>query len=134
MKVTQEMVHAAIKEAVHQGLLPKFAQGEAEYLKMHNQIQAVLQAALIAQKRVEPGWVPVTEALLNAQEPWLYEPMWIALKGGRVVTGRYEWRQGRNPDRFYADGAGDYWAYDASHVAPFTAPASPEKTLTAEPA
>jgi len=48
MEVTQEMVHAAMKEAVAQGLLPKFAHGEDEYLKMHNQIQAVLQAALSA--------------------------------------------------------------------------------------
>ncbi len=48
MEVTQEMVHAAIKEAVAQGLLPKFAQGEDDYLKMHNQIQAVLKAALAA--------------------------------------------------------------------------------------
>jgi len=48
MEVTQEMVHAAMKEAVAQGLLPKVAHGEDEYLKMHNQIQAVLQAALSA--------------------------------------------------------------------------------------
>jgi len=48
MEVTQEMVYAAIKEAVAQGLLPKFAQGEDAYLKMHDQIQAVLQAALAA--------------------------------------------------------------------------------------
>jgi len=46
MEVTQAMVHAAIKEAVAQGLLPKYAQGEDAYLKMHNQIQAVLKAAL----------------------------------------------------------------------------------------
>ena len=81
---------------------------------------------LAAVRSVEPAWVPVTEALLNSQEPWLYEPMWIALKGGRVVVGRYEWRQGRNPDRFYSDGSGDHWAYEASHVAKFSVPKSPE--------
>ncbi len=48
MEVTQAMLHAAIKEAVAQGLLPKYAQGEDAYLKMHNQIQAVLKAALAA--------------------------------------------------------------------------------------
>ena len=37
-----------VKEAVAQGLLPKYAQGEDAYLKMHNQIQAVLKAALAA--------------------------------------------------------------------------------------
>jgi len=46
MEFTQEMVHAAIKEAVAQGLMPKFAQGEDAYLKIHNQIEAVLKAAL----------------------------------------------------------------------------------------
>jgi hypothetical protein len=48
MDVTQEMVHAAVKEAVAQGLLPNFAQGEEDYLKMHNQMQAILKAALAA--------------------------------------------------------------------------------------
>lgn len=48
MELTQDMVHAAVKEAVAQGLLPKFAQGESDYLKMHTQIEAVLKAALAA--------------------------------------------------------------------------------------
>lgn len=48
MEVTPEMVHAAIKEAVANGLLPKSAQGESEYLRMHDQIEAVLKAALAA--------------------------------------------------------------------------------------
>jgi hypothetical protein len=74
------------------------------------------------------AWVPVTETLLNEQHPWLYKTMWIAMKDGRVLTGRYEWRQGRNPDRFYPDGAGDEWAYDASHVMPLQAPAHPSTT------
>lgn len=47
MKVTQEMVHAAVKEAVAQGLLPPVAHGEAAYLKMHDQIHAVLTAAFV---------------------------------------------------------------------------------------
>lgn len=51
MEVTEEMVHAGIKEAVANGLLPKSAQGEREYLKMHNQIEAVLKAALAAKRR-----------------------------------------------------------------------------------
>ncbi|MFN9474665.1 hypothetical protein [Acidovorax sp.] len=45
---SQRMVHAAVREAVSQGLLPKSAHGESEYLKMHNQIEAVLKAALDA--------------------------------------------------------------------------------------
>jgi hypothetical protein len=78
---------------------------------------------------VQPvAWVPVTETLLHEQHAWLYETMWIAMKDGRVLKGRYEWRQGRKPDRFYSDGAGDEWAYAASHVMPLQAPAHPSTT------
>jgi hypothetical protein len=84
---------------------------------------------------VQPvAWVPVTETLLHEQHAWLYETMWIAMKDGRVLKGRYEWRQGRKPDRFYSDGAGDEWAYDASHVMPLQAPAHPSTTPPAQPA
>ena len=88
-----------------------------------------MEAQRLAQPEQEPvEWVPVTETLLHEQHSWLYKTMWIAMKDGRVLRGRYEWRQGRNPDRFYADGAGDEWAYDASHVMPSQAPAHPSTT------
>jgi len=48
MELTQEMVFAAIREGVAQGLLPKTAQGEDAYLKIHEQVAAVLRAALAA--------------------------------------------------------------------------------------
>jgi hypothetical protein len=48
MELTQEMVYAAIKEAVAQKLIPKYVVGEDHYLKIHNQIEAVLRAALAA--------------------------------------------------------------------------------------
>ena len=69
-------------------------------------------------------WVPVTQKLLNEQHPWLYQPMWIAMKGGVVVQGYYEWRQGRNPDRFITD-LGDEWAFNADFVMPITKPTPP---------
>ena len=71
-------------------------------------------------------WAPVTQALLNEQHPWLYEPMWIAMKDGRVLTGHYQWCQGRYPDQFVCDGAGNEWALDASHVMPLIKPAHPD--------
>ena len=71
-----------------------------------------------------PRWEPVTQELLNQQHPWLYEPMWIAMKGGTVLQGIYEWRQGRNPDRFITDG-GDDWAFDAAYVMPIVQPKPP---------
>lgn len=73
-----------------------------------------------------PRWVPVTQELLNNQHPWLYEPMWLATKGGTVLQGYYEWRQGWNPDRFVADGF-DHWAFDFAYVMPIVKPAPPDK-------
>jgi hypothetical protein len=78
------------------------------------------------------AWVPVTKELLQAQHPWLYKPMWIAMKDGSILMGRYEWRQGRNPDRFLSDGV-DEWAYDASHVMPLLVPAHPSTTPPSQP-
>lgn len=72
------------------------------------------------------AWVPVTQALLNEQHDWLYRPMWIARKDGTVLTGHYEWRQGRNPDRFYTEAGGDEWAFDATHVMPIVPPTAPK--------
>lgn len=92
-----------------------------------------VQRKPLTDERIEAVWVPVTEALLNEQHPWLYKTMWIAMKDGRVLKGRYEWRQGRNPDRLYSDGPGDEWAYDASYVMPLQAPAHPNTTQTAAP-
>lgn len=71
------------------------------------------------------AWVPVTQELLESQEPWLYTPCWLALNGGSVLQGYYEWRQGRNPDRFCTNGGGDLWAFDVSHVMPIKPPAHP---------
>ena len=75
-------------------------------------------------KPLTDEWVPVTEKLLNEQHPWLYQPMWIVMKGAVVVQGYYEWRQGRNPDRFITD-LGDEWAFNADFVMPITKPTPP---------
>lgn len=74
--------------------------------------------------RLTDEWVPVTQSLLNEQHPWLYQPMWIAMKGGVVVQGYYAWRQGRNPDRFITD-LGDEWAFNADCVMPMVKPTPP---------
>lgn len=75
----------------------------------------------------EPKWIPVTQELLNEQHEWLHKPMWIALKNGPVIIGKYEWRQGWNPDRFVGEEYGDLWAFEASHVMELTPPTRPEK-------
>jgi hypothetical protein len=81
---------------------------------------APLYAAPAAPAPVQ--WVPVTEALFTSQADWLYEPMWIALKDGRVTTGVYEWRQGRGPDRLIGPEVGDEWAFNATHLMPLKKP------------
>ena len=77
-----------------------------------------------AARQVTDDWVPVTQALLNAQHDWLYRPMWIALKSGVIAQGFYEWRQGGKPDRFITD-LGDEWAFNADYVMPITKPIPP---------
>lgn len=47
MQITDEMVQAAVKKAVEQGLIPKHCDTET-YLKNYNAIKAVLQSALDA--------------------------------------------------------------------------------------
>ena len=74
---------------------------------------------------VPANWVPITQDLLDAQEPWLYKPCWLALKSGVVEQGVYEWRQGRNPDRFRTLDGGDIWALDAAYAMPMEAPKHP---------
>ncbi len=46
--VTQEMVFAAIREGVAQGLLPEKVQGEAAYLRVHEQVHAMLAEGMKA--------------------------------------------------------------------------------------
>lgn len=45
MEITDEMLQAAMKEAVKQGLVPKYAAGEDEYLKHWQAVEAVVRAA-----------------------------------------------------------------------------------------
>jgi hypothetical protein len=45
MNVTEEMLQAAMKEAVKQGLVPKYAISEDEYVKQWKAVEAVLRAA-----------------------------------------------------------------------------------------
>lgn len=79
-----------------------------------------------------PEWIPVTQELLNAQHPWLYKPMWIAMKGGVVVQGYYEWRQGQKPDRFITD-LGNEWALNADYVMPIVKPEPPAQGIKDQP-
>ena len=96
------------------------------YTRQQPAVDTLAQA--LEQAKREPltnVWVPVTQALLNEQQPWMYEPIWIALKNGKVVQGYYEWRQGQKPDRFITDN-GDEWALDADYVMPISKPAPPQ--------
>ena len=80
---------------------------------------------VIAPAAPAPAWVEVTPDLLAEQHPWLYSPMWVALKSGRVCMATYEWRQGRNPDRLVGPDIGDEWAFNATHVMPVNPPEAP---------
>jgi hypothetical protein len=80
----------------------------------------------LAEQPAQRTWMPITKELLNEQHPWLYQPMWIAMKDGTVIQGYYEWRQGRNPDRFRT-GMRDEWAFDAAYVMPIVKPTHPDK-------
>lgn len=75
----------------------------------------------------QPEWVPVTQELLNAQHPWLYKDMWIAMKDGGLMTGHYKWMQGRYPDRFVIGSNTHVWAFEATHVMPMNQPKHPNK-------
>lgn len=72
-------------------------------------------------------WVPVTKELLAAQHPWLYEEMWLAMKDGSLMTGHYQWMQGRYPDRFIVGDCASLWAFEATHVMPMNRPEHPSK-------
>ena len=57
MDVTDEMIHAAVGEAVKQTLIAKSASGEAEYLKNYEKIREVLTAGVLAiPERVPYAW------------------------------------------------------------------------------
>lgn len=57
MAVTDKALYAAVKEAVAQGLLPAMAVGMTEYLKNHDRIKAVLEAAAKADEdRLPYAW------------------------------------------------------------------------------
>lgn len=91
-------------------------------------LEHFVHQAIAAHERVQgvPGWVPITKALLASQEPWLYEPCWLATKNGtHIDQGVYEWRQGQNPDRFRTPEGDDIWAFDVDYVMPARKPLPP---------
>lgn len=87
--------------------------------------QPATEESSAVQPVAQPVWLPVTKELLAYQPPWIYKPMWIAMKHGeRLIQGYYEWQQGRYPDRFLTD-IGNVWAFDATHVMPIVQPEPP---------
>ena len=90
-------------------------------------INPVKEVVRVAYSQLTPvdlaEWVPITAELLNATD--YDQVLWIACKDGSVVSGKYEWRQGHNPDRFIETGSGDMWAYDATHIKLFLKPTHP---------
>jgi len=102
---------------------------EVESVALWNR-RAAIEANTLA---VPDGWSPVTQELLDSQEPWLYKPCWLAIPSGGVLQGYYEWRQGRKPDRFYTNDGGDLWALDVLYVMPINPPASPSAAPQPQP-
>lgn len=90
-------------------------------------INPVKEVVRVAYSQLTPielaQWVPITEELLSATD--YDQVLWIACKDGSVVSGKYKWRQGHNPDRFIETGCGDMWAYDATHIKLFLKPGHP---------
>ncbi len=70
-------------------------------------------------------WVKVTEPLLLNQPEWLYGPLWIC-NNGYVLSGKYKWRQGRNPDRFDCDDGQDISALNNCYIRPLIKPKPPK--------
>ena len=68
------------------------------------------------------NWIKVTEALLAEQPDWLYKPLWVS-RDGVVESGRYEWREGRFPDRLVCINC-DLHALEC-HITPMVKPAPP---------
>jgi hypothetical protein len=57
MAVTSKALYAGVRAAVEQGLVPRLANGEAEYLQHHDRVKAVLEAADKAgEERVPYAW------------------------------------------------------------------------------
>jgi hypothetical protein len=67
MDVTDEMLQAAVGEAVKQKLLAKSARGEAEYLDNYERIRAVLTAGMLAL----PERVPYAWEIRQGARTWL---------------------------------------------------------------
>jgi hypothetical protein len=53
---------------------------------------------------VQHNWIKLTNETVGKQEPWLYGELWVEWNGEVHAGGRYEWRQGSNPDRIYVGG------------------------------
>lgn len=81
--------------------------------------------SLEAQQVAVPAWVPMTVELLNSQEPWLYQPIWIAGEFG-VEQATYEWRQGRYPHCFDTSDGHGRGLSEITHAMPVEIPASPQ--------
>lgn len=71
-------------------------------------------------------WLEVTPELLSDM-PSCETKYWIALKDGSVEVGKYEWWQGREPDRFILNDRYDIWAYEASHIRLYNPPTHPNQ-------
>ena len=67
MNMTDEMLVAAMKEAVNQGLVPKCADDEEAYLKYWQAIEAVVRATLEAAIRSQLEGDSATRAMAAAQ-------------------------------------------------------------------
>lgn len=76
-------------------------------------------------RRTEP-WMPISLATIKALSQSDEPTVWLYHTQRGVLLGRYEWRQGWDPDRFLTDG-GDVHALDPqfTHFMPYARPSPP---------
>jgi hypothetical protein len=68
-------------------------------------------------------WEPLTQDRLSSEEfDGVY---WLAIKGGGVVAGEYEWRQGWAPHGFNTQDQGRLGIGEVTHTARFVKPQPP---------
>lgn len=67
------------------------------------------------------AWAPIESVRLDELDGL----QWLALTDGQVIAGKYEWRQGRNPDGFETVGAGRIGLAYVTHCMPYAAPQHP---------
>ncbi|MDF2461857.1 MAG: hypothetical protein K0Q43_92 [Ramlibacter sp.] len=96
--------------------------------------QFVQEQAREAGFRAVDPWLPISLPALKAHGQGDDSRLWLFHRSAGVMLGKYEWRQGWDPDRLLCDG-GDYHALDEqfTHYLPYSQPQPPAEEPEEEP-